>query len=219
MIDLDRVVFDCPSFIYWIGNILFTKTHLDNKLTYNLIDTEKVSGYTNLLFFIKMSHSKNYTQVDNSIEILKKWNNQGFNISFVSSRPNFKSLQKATVEWLKENDIKFDDLIFTCTNKPVFCKINNFDVMIDDTLDNCIGAKKLDVTPIWVRTKFNIDEVDFPKDIFNTSSWTEIDAFVQSLYSQNSFDSININSNEEATPTYTTSDFTVLNTNTDASEM
>ncbi len=190
MVDLDRVVFDCPSFIYWIGNAIFTKTSLANKLTYNLIDVKKTSGYTNLLFFVKMSHAKNYTQVDNSIEILKKWNNQGFDISFVSSRPNFKSLQKATVEWLNQNDIKFSDLIFTCTNKPLFCKINKFDVIIDDTLENCVGAQKLDITPIWVRTKYNEDITNYPNEIYNTSSWTEIDDYIQQIYNNKQIEEV-----------------------------
>lgn len=184
MIDLDRVVFDCPSFIYWIGNMVCNKTNIDNKLTYNLIDSDKASNYVNLLFFIKMSHAKNYTQVDNSVEILRKWNEQGFDISFVSSRPNFKSLQKATVEWLNQNNIKYTDLIFTCKNKPVFCKVNNFDVIIDDTYENCFGAQKLGITPVWIRTKYNANITDYPDDMFQTKSWTAIDDYVQSLYSE-----------------------------------
>lgn len=185
MVDLDRVVFDCPSFFYWIGNKIFNKTEVnDQKVTYNLINRDEAPNYLNLLFFIKMSHAKNYSQVDKSVEILKKWNKQGFEISFVSSRPNFKSLQKSTVEWLNKNGIECEDLIFRCRNKPLFCKVNNFDIIIDDTYENCLGSKNLGITPVWVRTKFNEDVTDFPKDMFNTTSWTEIDNYVQGIYNQ-----------------------------------
>ena len=41
MVDLDRVVFDCPSFMFWIGNIFCTKRYEDKELSYHLINEEE----------------------------------------------------------------------------------------------------------------------------------------------------------------------------------
>lgn len=181
MIDLDRVVFDCPSLVFNLANDFFTKTHFNKPLKYKIVDAEKAKKYFNTLFFVKLSHAKNLIQVDNSVEILQKWNKQGFNIHFVSYRPNFKSLQKSTVEWLEQNNISYNKLIFACTNKPRYCKLFNFDVMIDDTLENCKGAKRLGIKPIWLRNYHNSTHNDFSESIFNTYSWNEVDEYVQKL--------------------------------------
>ena len=180
MVDLDRVVFDCPSFTFWIGNIFCTKRYEDKELSYHLINEEEAKTYKNNLFFLKMSHAKNFTQVDISVEVLRKWAEQGFEINFVSSRPKFKAFQKATVEWLNANNIKYNSLIFSCSNKPEYCKINNFDIIIDDTLENCKGAAEYGMFPIWVRTKYNRDIVDFPENVLDVEDWSEIDMLVQS---------------------------------------
>ena len=34
--------------------------------------------------------------------------------------------------------------------------------------------------PIWVRTKYNRDIVDFPENILDVEDWSEIDMLVQS---------------------------------------
>ena len=179
MVDLDRVVFECPSFMFWIGNKIFTKSHLDKELYYHIVDADKAMGYRNTLFFLKMSRSKNFNQIDKSVEILKKWNNQGLDIHFVSSRPKFKAFQKATVEWLKEKNINYSNLVFNCTNKPLFCKINKFDYIIDDTYKNCEGSFRLGINPIWVRTRQN-KNIKNERNIPEAYTWETIDNIIQS---------------------------------------
>jgi len=181
MIDLDRVVFDCPSFVFNLANDFFAHPYINKPLKYKIVNAEKAKKSFNSLFFIKLSHAKNLKQVDNSVEILQKWNKQGFNIHFVSSRPNLKSLQKSTVEWLETNNIKYNKLIFACSNKPEFCKNFNFDVIIDDTLSNCQGAKGLGITPVWIRTIHNSCQHDFSESIFSAYNWNEVDSYIQKL--------------------------------------
>ena len=179
MIDLDRTVFDCPSIAYYFGNISKGETNLDKELSFVKVDEEKSRKYLNLLFFLKMSHAKNFTEVDKSVEILKKWNEQGIDISFVSSRPNYKSFHKATVEWFESRGIKYTDIIFSCNNKALYGKLNNFDMIVDDTLKNCLDCAKVGITPIWIRTKYNENITNFPKDLLHTKSWDFVDNVVQ----------------------------------------
>lgn len=179
MVDLDRTVFDCPSITYYFGNMSFGETNLDNELRYVVVDREKSSKYMNLLFFLKMSHAKNFTPVDKVVEVLDKWYKQGIDVTFVSSRANYKSFHKATVEWFESHGIKYTDIIFDCNNKALYGKLNHFDMIVDDTLKNCMDCRKVGITPIWVRTKYNANITDFPKDMLHTSSWEMIDSIVQ----------------------------------------
>ena len=179
MVDLDRTVFDCPSIVYYFGNMTFSDSNLDNELKYATVDREKSRKYLNLLFFLKMSHAKNFVPVDNVVEILDKWHKQGIEVSFVSSRVNYKSFQKATAEWFEMYNIKYSDIVFGCNNKALYGVINNFDMIVDDTLKNCMDCRKLGITPIWIRTKYNSSITDYPKDMLHTSSWDMVDSFVQ----------------------------------------
>ena len=180
MVDLDRTVFDCPSIVYYFGNMTFGESNLGNELRYEVVDREKSRRYMNLLFFLKMSHAKNFTPVDKVLEVLDKWHRQGIEVTFVSSRNNYKSFHKATVEWMESHGVKYTDIIFDCNNKALYGKLNHFDMIVDDTLKNCLDCRQLGITPIWIRTKYNSNITRYPKDLLFTSSWETVDRIVQS---------------------------------------
>ena len=183
MVDLDRVVFDCPSLIFTIGNKIFAKTHEDSELNYLEINESVAMNYFNSLFFLKMSHAKNFHPVGNSVEVLKKWFDQGFDIYFVSSRPKFKAFQKATVEWLRNHGINYHKLIFSCSNKARFCALHDIDLMVDDTFENCDNSAKLGIPAVWVKTKYNQNETHSVRGkVYNTDSWNKIDMYAQGIY-------------------------------------
>lgn len=185
MIDLDKVVFDCLSFTYWIGNKYFAKSSDTPNVTYKKINREEAKNSINVLFFMKVSKPKNFKPVGNCIEILKSWNNLGFEIDFVSSRPNLKSLQKAAVLWLEQNNIQYENLIFACNNKPRFCLQNTYDFMIDDIIDNCIMSANIGNETIWLNLNDNKDIPNIPK-LQIANNWDEINNIVmQKNLSQN----------------------------------
>lgn len=179
MVDLDRTVFDCPSFVYYLGNLSFGESNLDKELEYAVVDLEKCKDYANMLFFLKMSYAENFTPVDEVLAVLDKWHQQGIDVTFVSSRVNYKTFQKVTAEWFDMFGVKFRDVIFNCNNKARFGQINKFDMIIDDSLKNCSDCRKVGITPIWIRTKYNQNIENYPKDMLNTSSWLEVDQMVQ----------------------------------------
>ena len=179
MVDLDRTIFDCPSLVYFIGNIALGKSNLDKKLQYVAVDNEESKSYANLLFFLKMSHAKNYTPLEGVVEVLNKWFDEGIEVVFVSSRMGYKSFHKATVEWLENNGVKYSEIILDCNNKAEYGRRNNFDMIIDDTLKNCTDCMKMGITPIWIRNKYNKSVKDYPDDILQVSNWQQIDEIVQ----------------------------------------
>ena len=181
MIDLDRTVFDCPSLTYFFGNMSFGESNLDKDLEYVVVDPEKSRGYANNLFFIKMSHAKNFTPVNDALRVLEKWNKQGHEITFVSSRANFKAFHKATVEWFDKYGVKYDAIVMDCNNKAKYGLQNGFDVLVDDTLKNCSDCLKVGILPIWLRTKYNSKIKDFPDEMPQAVSWSEIDDYLQAF--------------------------------------
>lgn len=179
MVDLDRTVFDCPSLTYFFGNMSFGESNLDKDLEYVVVDPEKSRGYDNNLFFLKMSHAKNFTPVDEVLSVLDKWHAQGIEVVFVSSRANFKAFHKATVEWFDLFGVKYKNIIMDCNNKAKFGKLNGFDMIVDDTLKNCKDCLKMGIMPIWLRTKYNEKITDYPSEMLQATTWSEIDAYVQ----------------------------------------
>lgn len=179
MVDLDRTVFDCPSLTYFFGNMSFGESNLDKDLEYVVVDPEKSREYGNNLFFLKMSHAKNYTPVDEVLTVLDKWHKQGIEVAFVSSRANFKAFHKATVEWFDLFGVKYKNIIMDCNNKAKYGKLNGFDMIVDDTLKNCKDCLKMGIMPIWLRTKYNDKITDYPSEMPQATTWSEIDAYVQ----------------------------------------
>lgn len=184
MVDLDRTLFDCPSLTYYFGNMTFGQSNLDKELKYVVVDNKKSETYRNHLFFLKMSHAKNFTPLNNVVEILNKWYQQGIEVTFVSSRANYKSFHRATVQWFNEHGIKYSKIIVDCNNKAIYGKINNFDMLIDDTFKNCLDCQKIGITPIWLRTKYNRNTKGIPSNLLQANNWSQIDKIVQSFYTK-----------------------------------
>ena len=186
MIDLDNVLFKCNSIPYILGNKLFTMTTFKKPLRYKTIDKEVAKNYKNLLFFFKFCNKKHLKELENSVSIINNWYNQGHEIHFVSSRPNLKSIQKETVDWLEEQKVNYDSLIFSCTNKPRFCQRNNFDIIIDDSLSNCIYSSTLNINAIWLtpKNKFGLYKYIPLYKMHYAINWNQVDSFVQEIYNK-----------------------------------
>jgi len=182
MVDLDKVVFNCKSIPYDLGNKFFTVSSFTKPLKYKTVNVEVAKSYKNRLSFFRFCNIKHIKEIENSIEILKKWNSQGFEIHFVSSRPYLKSFQKITVDWLLNNYIAFNSLVFSCTNKYKFCLKNNFNVIVDDTLVNCLYTSFMNIDAIWLTSqKHKMIDTPLNKKLHIATSWKEIDAIIQQL--------------------------------------
>ena len=126
-----------------------------------------------------MSHAKNFTPVDEVLSILDKWHKQGIDVTFVSSRANFKAFHKATIEWFELFGVRYKNIIMDCNNKAKYGELNGFDMIIDDTLKNCKDCLKVGIMPIWLRTKYNDKITDYPQEMLQATNWSEIDEYVQ----------------------------------------
>ena len=182
MVDLDRVVFDCPSAVFLLANHLDKKASKSNPLKYVEVDSEEAMNYSSALSFFQLFNDKVLVEVEGAVKTLQNWNKQGFEIHFVSSRPNLKPMKRATVKWLKKNNIDYSKLIFACSNKAEYCKAHHMDAMVDDNYQNCKNTRNEGIPAIWLVNKHNrYDASYFASKLNIATDWNEIDTFMQSI--------------------------------------
>ena len=76
-----------------------------------------------------------------------------------------------TEKWLKDNNIYYDKLILIDKGqKGETCKKNNIDIMIDDTVKNCIDVSENGIKVLMMRTKFNQNITQFEQVL----NWEDI---------------------------------------------
>ena len=182
MVDLDRVVFECPSFLFWLGHKIYKNSDKNSELKFSEVNSEKAMQYSNALSFFKLFNENSFVEIPGAISTLQSWNNQNFEIHFISSRPNLKPFQRSTVKWLKNNNIEYSKLVFACNNKAEYCKKHNLDIIIDDTFENCENCCYFGIPSIWLVNEYN--KQDYNKHISKihiANNWQDINNAVQSF--------------------------------------
>ncbi len=84
-------------------------------------------------------------------EVIGKLKTEGNEIHIITAR-NIKE-EDWTKNWLKENNIKYDKLTFTDT-KVEYCKENNIDIMIEDSIHHILPLSKI-IPVICLDTRYN----------------------------------------------------------------
>ena len=182
MVDIDDVLCKCNSPFYWFASNFCTTNFLNKKLKYHPVNPAVARKYKNHLSFFKFCNEEHLIPLEGCVEALKKWKNQGIEIHIVSRKPKLKSFQKCTVDWLRKHDIPFNSLVLSCTNKPVYCLRNNFDLVIDDSLTNCSHSSELGMVAVWLTKSEEFPQDQFGPNFFISQHWKEIDPIVQELY-------------------------------------
>lgn len=177
-IDLDKTLFNCNSVIYKFYNKLQEYKKLNKKLVYKTVSDEKKTNIGFLKFFSSAFNPDKYEEIADAISIIKSWKDNGNTITFLSSRPyNIKAVKNSVISWLSKNDVPYDKLILGCKNKGDFCKKFNIDLLIDDTLTNCISACDHGVPAICLTKTEKLrdrKETEYNNKIFFADNWNAI---------------------------------------------
>ena len=108
--------------------------------------------------------AKRLKTLPNAQNIIEKLKKDGHEIYIISSRDNgeYTNPKEMTEKWLKDNNIYYDKLILIDKGqKGEVCKRNNIDIMIDDTVKNCIDVSENGIKVLMMRTKFNQNITQF----------------------------------------------------------
>lgn len=98
-------------------------------------------------------------------EIIKRLKDEGNEIIIITARDDieFSDPLNLTINFLKENDIYYDELHIAIKNKGKFCRENNIDVLIDDSIKNCTSAKSNEIPHLLLDNTFNRDNQELKR--------------------------------------------------------
>lgn len=121
-------------------------------------------------------------------EVIKKLKEDGNEIFIITARGSFLSHsanvmsyeenKKVVKEWLKKNDILYDEIIFSPDDKLDICINNEINLMIEDKVDN-INKISTKLPVICFNARYN--ENCFGKNIIRCFSWYDIYAKIRML--------------------------------------
>lgn len=119
-------------------------------------------------------HCKKYAP-----EVIKKIKDGGNKIYLVTARWKMpkEDTKQITIDWLKENNIEYDELIVDVQDKLKVLKEKNIDIFIDDSYENCKNvAENSDIKVYMMNSKVN-EKLEHEK-IQRVYSWPEIDSLI-----------------------------------------
>lgn len=147
-IDIDGVITDLSRFYLDYGTKFAFENDIDKIENPNGYEIEEILGLQegeHIEFWKKYDEyytKEKYTR-EFAPEIIEKLKKDGNEIHLITARnPKEEQSENWTTDWLKENNIYYDNLIFT-DKKVQYCKENNIDLMIEDSVKNILEISKI----------------------------------------------------------------------------
>ena len=146
-IDIDGVLTDIEQWQLDVGGKFFSKYNKSvvNNDGYEITEIFDISNELDdefwneyLYEYVTKEPSRKYAS-----EVIKKLKDDGNEIYIVTARyltdrdtDDGKRMREIVVNWLKEQNIYYDEIIFSPEDKKENCKKYNIDIMIEDKVDN-----------------------------------------------------------------------------------
>ena len=136
-------------------------------------------NYEELKYFlgtIQEEITDNAIPRENCVEVINKLHNDGNGIYIITARDKefheYPYLQSK--EWLEKNLIYYDKLIVNARDKGKVCIENNIDLLIDDSISNCLNVDNLGIDTIIIGNKND-------RGIKNINNWQEIYEYIKKI--------------------------------------
>lgn len=148
-------------------------------------------NYEELKYFlgtIQEEITNNASPRENCSEVIKKLHNDGNEIYIITARDKefHKDPYSQSKEWLEKNSIYYDKLIVNARNKGNACLENDIDILIDDSISNCLNVSSLGIDTITIGNNDNkiVKCFDDWNDIYN---YVKNDKIIKIIKYQNEF--------------------------------
>lgn len=129
-------------------------------------------SYNELKYFLKDIQEEitnNALPRENCVEVINKLKKHGHEIVVITARDyefHDNPYEQSKV-WLDKNNIIYDKLIVNSRDKGTVCAEEKIDILIDDSINNCISVLNRNINAI----RFSKDKVD---NIICTDKWIEV---------------------------------------------
>lgn len=178
-IDIDGVLTDIEQWQIDCGSKYFNKEVI-NPEGYEISEIFGVSDELDSKFwkeylydYVTKEPSRKYAS-----EVIKKLKNEGNEIYIVTARyltdkdtDEGKQMREIVFNWLKEQKIYYDKVVFSSEDKLKTCLDNNIDIMIEDKVEN-INNVSTKIPVICFNSGYN--KICSGKNIYRAYSWYDI---------------------------------------------
>lgn len=122
-------------------------------------DNENFPNYINFCRTVVENLLKTVSIKHGAKEIIKKLQDEGNEIILITARDyeEFSAPYDITRQFLKDNNISYNKLYIGIKEKGRFCRENNIDVLIDDSITHCRSAKENNIPHLLLDNTFNRD--------------------------------------------------------------
>lgn len=181
-IDIDGVLTDFEKWQLDVGSKFFLKYNknivvpggYDSDVVFN-VTKEMDSEFWNEYLY---DYAQNEPARKFSNEVIDKLRKKGYEIYIITARyltdknnDLGKEMRKIVKDWLKNNKINYDKIIFSPEDKLEICKENNIDIMIEDKVENINNISKI-IPVICFNAGYN--KMCSGKNIFRAYTWYDV---------------------------------------------
>ena len=185
-IDIDGVLTDVERWQLDYGSKFYYERYQKEIVNFEGYDTNQIFNVDDKLdeefwreYFKEYSLNVEARKFAN--EVIDKLKQEGHQIYIITARGSFLSHsadvmsieenQQIVLNWLKNNHINYDKIIFSPEDKLDICKENNIDLMIEDKVDNINKISKI-IPVICFHAGYNKDCKN--SNIIRCYSWYDI---------------------------------------------
>lgn len=192
-IDIDGVLTDVERWQLDYGSKFYYERYQKEIVDFEGYDTNQIFNVDDKLdeeFWRKYfkEYSLNVEARKFASEVIDKLKQDGHQIYIITARGSFLSHsadvmsieenQQIVLNWLKNNHINYDKIIFSPEDKLDICKENNIDLMIEDKVDNINKISKI-IPVICFHAGYN--KVCKNSNIIRCYSWYDIYSKINKL--------------------------------------
>ena len=197
-IDIDGVLTDVRKFAIEEGSKYCKEHNKGELINPNVYEMKEMFGWnlaTKFNFWRKniFKYAKENPVIDGASENIKKLKEDGHKIYIITARwlastkkhrilrhveKISNKMKETVINWLNENNIIYDEIIFSKDDKSKHIKRNNIDIMIEDAPDNVKELSELTkvICYDWVYNR-GIEN----NNIYRCSNWDEIYKVISEL--------------------------------------
>lgn len=109
-------------------------------------------------------------------EVLTRWREAGAEVTIVTARGKdlFANPELISRDWLEKRRIPYDALVAECEEKGRYCAEHGIDVLIDDSLAQCLAAQAWGVYAVLAVSRATIGRA---REVhYGGANWKQIDA-------------------------------------------
>lgn len=181
-IDIDGVLTDFEKWQLEVGSKFFIKYNknivnpdgYDSDTVFNVTKEIDSEFWYNYLY----DYAKNEPARKFAGEVIDKLKDKGYEIYIITARyltnrndDLGKKMRNIVIDWLKDNDINYDKIIFSPEDKLEICRENNISIMIEDKVENINNISKI-IPVICFNAAYN--KICKGENIFRAYTWYDV---------------------------------------------